>query len=266
MTCWLSRSIRRRSCLPTIRHGFDNVADVLGVSPVLLERYQRRGKVSALAVGDPKAAWRAKPSAFARTRRRIARRRAADRHRGRHARAHDAAARRRVRDPARLFRTNLGAMRGLGYEHQIEITVDGARVHLASFGGDEDFKASLRTQRWLATMSRRGRGRRFRSRPGRTRSAWRSSRRPRRRTAGGCSHSSAARTTRSIPTGYPHIDVFSVTGPFNATGSGDTPSRREIFICRPATAAEEEPCARRIVSTLARRAYRGRPPTTTCSA
>jgi hypothetical protein len=44
----------------------------------------------------------------------------------------------------RLFRTNLGAMRGLEYPHQLEITVDGARVHLASFGGDDDFKASLR--------------------------------------------------------------------------------------------------------------------------
>ena len=42
-----------------------------------------------------------------------------------------------------LFRTNLGAMRGLEYSNQLEITVDGERVHLASFGGDADFKASL---------------------------------------------------------------------------------------------------------------------------
>ena len=48
-----------------------------------------------------------------------------------------------------------------------------------------------------------------------------------------------------------------LTGPFNPTGPGDTPSRRRIFVCRPATLAEEEPCARRILSTLARRAYRG---------
>jgi len=59
------------------------------------------------------------------------------------------------------------------------------------------------------------------------------------------------------PTGYPHLDVFSVTGPYNPSGAGDTPSRRKIFMCRPATAAEEEACARRIVSTLARLAYRG---------
>jgi len=51
--------------------------------------------------------------------------------------------------------------------------------------------------------------------------------------------------------------MFMVTGPFNATGPGDTPSRRKIFTCRPATPAEEQPCARKIISTLARRAYRG---------
>ena len=48
-----------------------------------------------------------------------------------------------------------------------------------------------------------------------------------------------------------------VTGPFNATGSGDTPSRRAIFNCKPASAAQETTCARTILTTLARRAYRG---------
>ena len=48
-----------------------------------------------------------------------------------------------------------------------------------------------------------------------------------------------------------------VTGPFNPTGPGDTPSRRQIFTCRPTAAAEEAACARTILSGLARRAYRG---------
>jgi hypothetical protein len=48
-----------------------------------------------------------------------------------------------------------------------------------------------------------------------------------------------------------------ITGPFNPTGPGDTPSRRRIFSCRPSRAADEEACARTILSTLARRAYRG---------
>ena len=52
------------------------------------------------------------------------------------------------------------------------------------------------------------------------------------------------------------IDYVRLEGPFDATGPGDTPSRRRIFVCRPAGVADEEPCARRILTALARRAYR----------
>ena len=55
------------------------------------------------------------------------------------------------------------------------------------------------------------------------------------------------------------VDTVRLEGPFDPTGPGDTPSRRRIFVCRPAGAADEEPCARRILRTLARRAYRGPP-------
>ena len=55
----------------------------------------------------------------------------------------------------------------------------------------------------------------------------------------------------------PTVTTVTVAGPYAPTGSGDTPSRRRIFTCRPATAAEETPCARTILSALARRAYRG---------
>ena len=54
----------------------------------------------------------------------------------------------------------------------------------------------------------------------------------------------------------PAINSVTISGPYNVTGSGDSPSRRRIFVCRPGSAAEELPCARRILSTLARRAYR----------
>ncbi len=60
--------------------------------------------------------------------------------------------------------------------------------------------------------------------------------------------------TFTTPGGVPTLVV---TGPFNVTGAGDTPSRRAIFSCKPATAAEEPTCARTILTTLARRAYRG---------
>src|SRR5262249_23129858 len=54
------------------------------------------------------------------------------------------------------------------------------------------------------------------------------------------------------------VGIYSITinGPYNHKGAGDTPSRRRIFVCKPAKAAEEEPCARKIVSAIMRRGYR----------
>ncbi len=52
------------------------------------------------------------------------------------------------------------------------------------------------------------------------------------------------------------VQTLTILGPFDASGIGETPSRKRIFVCRPSTAAEEPACARRIVSGLARRAYR----------
>jgi len=52
------------------------------------------------------------------------------------------------------------------------------------------------------------------------------------------------------------VQTVVITGPFKATSPGDTPSRRRIFGCVPTGAADEAPCARKIVSALARRAYR----------
>ncbi|MGH9661538.1 MAG: DUF1592 domain-containing protein, partial [Bryobacteraceae bacterium] len=54
----------------------------------------------------------------------------------------------------------------------------------------------------------------------------------------------------------PAVYSISVVGPYGAAAPGDTPSRRRIFICRPANGAEEASCAKRIISTLLRRAYR----------
>jgi hypothetical protein len=54
----------------------------------------------------------------------------------------------------------------------------------------------------------------------------------------------------------PAVYQVSISGPFNATGPGDTPSRRRVFICRPENEEDEEKCAERIVAQLARRAFR----------
>ena len=58
---------------------------------------------------------------------------------------------------------------------------------------------------------------------------------------------------------FPHVGKVKIEGPVNAKRAADTPSRRKILVCRPAagaTARQEEACARTILSTLARRAYR----------
>jgi len=56
---------------------------------------------------------------------------------------------------------------------------------------------------------------------------------------------------------FPHIGSTRIDGPFNVVGVEDTPTRDLIFTCSPQSTAEESVCAREIVSSLARRAYRG---------
>jgi Protein of unknown function (DUF1592)/Protein of unknown function (DUF1588)/Protein of unknown function (DUF1585)/Protein of unknown function (DUF1595) len=54
----------------------------------------------------------------------------------------------------------------------------------------------------------------------------------------------------------PQISSVVIAGPYNVTGPGDTPSRARLFVCRPASVKDEEPCARTILATLSRRAFR----------
>jgi cytochrome c551/c552 len=53
-----------------------------------------------------------------------------------------------------------------------------------------------------------------------------------------------------------YLRSITVTGPFDAAGAGDTPSRRRVFVCQPQAAHSEAACARQILASLARRAYR----------
>jgi hypothetical protein len=54
----------------------------------------------------------------------------------------------------------------------------------------------------------------------------------------------------------PAVYSVSIGGPFDAAGAGDTPSRRRLFVCRPAEPPVEDRCAATILSTLVQRAYR----------
>ena len=56
--------------------------------------------------------------------------------------------------------------------------------------------------------------------------------------------------------GPPTLARIEIAGPYDATGVSETPSRRRIFVCKPAAPADEAPCATRILSALVRRAFR----------
>jgi len=245
-------------------YGFDNIADVLGVSPVLLERYlSAAGKISAVAVGDPGVGPAGETF-------RVRQDASQDVHieglpigtvGGLLAKTTLAIDGEYVLQPT-LFRTNLGAMRGLEYPNQLEITVDGERVHLAAFGGDADFKASLEniTAAADAVEARFTARLHLKAGPHEIGVAFLE----RSATQNTLRLQSYIRSSNDTldPAGHPHLLTFTVTGPFHPTGPGDTPSRRQIFTCRPANASsanskDELLCARKILATLSRRAYRG---------
>jgi mono/diheme cytochrome c family protein len=239
-------------------YGFDNIADSLGISPILLERYlSAAGKISALAVGDPEIGPGGQTF-------RIRQDASQDAHIDGLPLGTVGGILAKTTLPLdgeytfeiKMYRTNLGVVRGLEYEHQLEYTVDGRRVHLSRVGGEEDFKANL------VNMTKAGDDVEARAKIRLPLKAG-----PHVITAAFLERSAAANPLRLQPfirssndtldpIGHPHLDTFTITGPFNPGGPGDTPSRQRIFSCRPARAADEESCARKILSTLARRAYR----------
>ena len=157
----------------------------------------------------------------------------------------------------KLFRTNTDAARGLQYPHELEMTLDGERIFLGVVGGDADFRALYQASTEASNAIDARLQVRVPVKAGT-------------RTVGAAFlEKSLALDTRLLRpyvrssadtydfTGQPHLSTLTVTGPFGASGAiSETPSRRRIFICRPAVAADEAPCARRILSRLADRAYR----------
>jgi mono/diheme cytochrome c family protein len=64
------------------------------------------------------------------------------------------------------------------------------------------------------------------------------------------------RSTNEQYFGNPAVDVVSIAGPYSVAPTEDSAVRRKVFVCQPTSAASEEPCAKQILSTVARRAYR----------
>ncbi len=70
-----------------------------------------------------------------------------------------------------------------------------------------------------------------------------------------------ARTTNEIYHGNPAIEFVMIGGPYGAVSRGDSPTRKKIFVCTPqtraaATGGDDEACAKKILTSLATRAYR----------
>src|SRR5262249_39187746 len=70
-------------------------------------------------------------------------------------------------------------------------------------------------------------------------------------------------TTADLQTGvqygyttFPDSSGVETVGPYTTRGPGNSPSRNRIFTCHPGSQTEEAACARKIISTIARRAYR----------
>ena len=59
-----------------------------------------------------------------------------------------------------------------------------------------------------------------------------------------------------VTTYFEGVGSITVAGPFNVQGPGKTVTRDRIFVCQPARPAEEQACAQKILTTLAHRAYR----------
>jgi hypothetical protein len=241
-------------------YGFDNIADVLRVSPSLLEQYlAASAKVAALAVGDPETA--AVTAVY---------RAPADLAQSAHIEGLPLGTRGGIKIRHNfpldgeyafdvfLVRNIVGYMTGLDWAHELEIAVDGERVFLAQVGGEADNALSDANMSAAANeIDERLRARTF-------------------VTAGphdvtvAFLERSAAETheplelhTRNLDlqdmNGLPVVDYVNVRGPFDAVGPGNTPSRERIFTCRPADDATARVCATEILSTLARRAYRQQP-------
>jgi len=239
--------------------GFDNNALVLSVSPALMERYLSAAwRISSLAVASPTITpsletFRVRgdlsqhdhvPGLPIGTRG------------GTSIRHYFPVDGEYVISP-RLYRETVNIIRGLELPHELEVTLDGERVVLARFGGPQDEQANYLQPTLAGDEMEKRFQKRLKVKAGV-------------HTVGVAFIKKSSATTLELlqpfererldpitPVGIPELDKVTIEGPFNAVATETSPSRATIFICKPASDREAPACARTILSTLARRAYRG---------
>jgi mono/diheme cytochrome c family protein len=234
--------------------GFDNVASALTVSPSFLEQYISAARVvTAMALGNPAQ----RPTSVS-----YRPARGADQSvhlpglplgtRGGLLAEHLFPA-----DGDYTLNVNglaiAGYVRGMEYRHTLVVTLDGVKVFENHVGGEDDLKA-IDQQQAPAVAAINGR---FQNIP--------------LKVTAGPHRIGVTFVARSLAESddvlhsfrpaagedrIPRVSSVEILGPFTAAGVSETPSRQRIFVCRPASEREELPCASRIFSTLARRAFR----------
>jgi mono/diheme cytochrome c family protein len=255
--------------------GFDNTAGALPVSTLLVEKYLLAARrVSRLAVGDPTTA--AAFDTYTISKMLVQDDRTSEdlpfASRGgiavRHRFVVDGEYVVKIRLTVQLY----DYIQGLGRPHPLEVRVDGERIKRFIVGGDapgkpapDSFAGDIRSDpEWERYMHEADKGLevRFPARAGTHIVGVTFAEAPLEpegvrqppQYQGGTGASGGEKNQRYY--GNPGIATVAIGGPYSPGDSGETPSRQRIFVCRPKTAAEEPACARQILSTLARRAFR----------
>jgi len=234
-------------------HGFDNMADVLTISPALMDGYIRAaGKISREAVGDPAALPLTTTYSIPRVLSQV-------RHvegtpfgtRGGIAVMHDFPADGEYVFKLGFYYSPTGPLFGMnqGKGQTIEVAVNGEQaalieinpaMNLANDGiKTPPIKVRAGPQRISASFPQKFDG-------------------PIEDEYQMVEQSLVDVSVGALPgmTTLPHLHELSITGPLKPEGVSDTPSRRRIFTCRPMPGEDEIPCARTIIASLARQAYR----------
>lgn len=241
-------------------YGFDNIADVLSVSPMLTERYLTAArKISRLAVGNPDI--RPTTTVFATDKYLRQDDRVSDElpfgSRGGLAVRHVFPVDGDYVAKMFLLRTYDGRVRGLLEQHQMEVRLDGVLLETLSVGDSVELQDGQVPRRDYRNVDDDGQEVRFTA------------------AAGPATLSVSFVDSGIVPEGMkrppypvtsyeyagdqtiqPGIASLELRGPYDVTGLGDTPSRERIFVCRPSTDTDDRACADEILSALARRAYR----------
>ena len=271
-----------RSLLPADEstYGFDNMADVLSVSPVLLEGYMSAaGKISRLAIGDPSI--RPVFETYDLPKFLMQDDRMSEAlpfgSRGGIAIRHHFPVDGEYIIRIRLQKDHRDRIRGLAEPHQMDVRLDGARIRLFTVGGEPKGKSAPvfstaavgdPEQELYELTADEALEVRFPAKAG-TRLVGVAFLKETSVPEGALKYvNSRPESLPRLPLsdlpsykgGNPAVDSVAIGGPYDAKGPGETPSRRKIFVCRPTGSPEgskdEEQCAKKILSALARRAYR----------